>query len=69
MSTNTSTVTGFRVRKRATASFLGFAIAFLVMFVAMATHELSTETYNFVLIVTFAAAVLGIFSGEPKKNA
>ena len=66
---STSTITGFRVRKRATASFLGFVIAFSVMFFCMAIHDMSTDAYNFVLIDTFASALLSVFSGEPKKNA
>lgn len=69
MSTNTSTVTGFRIRKRATASALGFITVFLVLIFCVAVGSISTEAYNFVLIVTFAATALGIFSGEPKKNA
>jgi hypothetical protein len=65
---STSTITNFRIRKRKTASVLGFIIAFAVMFFCMAIGDMSTDAYNFVLILTFSSALLGAFSGEPRKR-
>lgn len=66
-STATSTITNFRIRKRKTASFLGFIIAFSMMFFCMAINDISTEAYNFILVLVFASTLLGVFSGEPRN--